>query len=180
MDEVLCMIAKAGAVLWGTPTVLLFLFCGLFFTFKLRFLQLTGLRELLCTVFGRSHTENKNGISPFQSMCTALAASIGTGNIVGVCAAISAGGPGAVLWMCLSALLGEATAYAENYLGVVFRDCTVDGKLHGGAMYTLKNGLNGIFSARTANAAGELYAVLCLLCSFGMGNAVQINATANI
>lgn len=179
MDEVLCMIAKIGSVLWGTPTVLLFLFCGLFFSFKLRFLQFTGVRELLRTVCGKTQRQTKNGISPFQSMCTALAASIGTGNIVGVCAAITAGGPGAVLWMCLSALLGEATAYAENYLGVVFRDCDIEGTLRGGAMYTLKNGLTGIFSPKTAERAGMLYAVLCLLCAFGMGNAVQVNAAAN-
>ncbi len=173
------MISKIGAVLWGTPTVLLFLFCGLYFTFKLRFLQFTGVREILKTVFGKSNSEAEGGVSPFQSMCTALAASIGTGNIVGVCAAMAAGGPGAVLWMCISALFGEATAYAENALGVLYRERDGDGNLHGGAMYTLQNGLSGIFSASTAKRLGTVYAVLCLLSAFGMGNAVQVNAAAN-
>ena len=179
MDEVYCMTAQIADILWGPPTILLFLCSGLFFTLKLRFLQLTGLKEICTTVFGRKKDKTKKGVSSFESMCTALAASIGTGNIVGVCAAITAGGAGAVLWMCLSALLGEATAYAENYLGVRYRECDADGTLHGGAMYTIKNGLGCIFSQKIANRAGLLYAVLCLLCSFGMGNAVQVNAAAN-
>ena len=173
------MLAHVGSALWGTPTVLLFLFSGLFFTFRLRFLQFTGIGEILRTVFGKNNAEKADGVSPFQSMCTALAASIGTGNIVGVCAAIAAGGPGAVFWMCVSALLGEATAYAENALGVLYRERDSDGVLHGGAMYTLQNGLRGCFSDTTAKRLGMLYAVLCLLSAFGMGNAVQINAAAN-
>ncbi len=173
------MTAQIADILWGTPTILLFLCSGLFFTVKLRFLQLSGIKEMCRTVFGRKKDKSGKGVSSFESMCTALAASIGTGNIVGVCAAITAGGPGAVLWMCLSALLGEATAYAENYLGVKYREYATDGALHGGAMYTLKNGLSGFISSKTANRAGLMYAVLCLCCSFGMGNAVQVNAAAN-
>lgn len=179
MDEVFYMTAQIADILWGTPTILLFLCSGLFFTAKLRFLQLSGIKEMCRTVFGRKKDKSGKGVSSFESMCTALAASIGTGNIVGVCAAITAGGAGAVLWMCLSALLGEATAYAENYLGVKYREYGTDGALHGGAMYTLKNGLSGFFSSKTANRAGLMYAVLCLCCSFGMGNAVQVNAAAN-
>lgn len=179
MDEVFQMIERIGSFLWGTPTLFLFLGCGLFFTVQLRFLQFTGMKEMFKTVFSRDARGKRNSVSPFQSMCTALAASIGTGNIVGVCAAIAAGGPGAVFWMCLSALLGEATAYAENALGVLFREEDADGTLHGGAMYTLKNGLATVFSAQTADRLGRLYAVLCLGAAFGMGNAVQVNAAAN-
>lgn len=178
MDEVLFVMQRVGEIMWGPVTVLLFLFCGLFFTCKLRLLQFTGAKQMLKTVFGKNEKTEHKEVSVFQSMCTALAASIGTGNITGVCAAISTGGPGAVLWMCLSAMLGEATAYAENYLGVVYREYDSGQTLHGGAMYTIKNGLGVLFSQKTASFFAMVYAFLSIASAFGMGNAVQVNAAA--
>lgn len=172
------MFEKIAAALWGIPTMLLFLFSGLFFTVLLRFLQIRGIPAMIKTVCGKSGHGTTQQVSPFQSMCTALAASIGTGNIVGVCAALAAGGPGAVFWMCLSAFLGEATAYAENTLGVQYRQTGADGALHGGAMYTMQYGLQERLGEKNARRIGKFYAFVTVGASLGMGNAVQVNTAA--
>ena len=113
-------------------------------------------------------------ISQFQSLCTALAATIGTGNIVGVAAAILAGGPGAVFWMWVMALLGMMTSYAENVLGICYRRRDAAGRWCGGPMYYLAEGLGGGFG----RALAVLFACFCVLASFGMGNMSQINSIA--
>ena len=172
------MTQRIAAALWGTPTMFVFVGCGLFFTVLLRFLQIRGVGEMIRTVTGREKNGSRGQVSPFQSMCTALAASIGTGNIVGVCAALSAGGPGAVFWMCVSAFFGEATAYAENALGVLYRQTDADGIVRGGAMYTMQNGLQDLIGQTNARRMGKMYAFLTVGAALGMGNAVQINTAA--
>ncbi len=173
------MVEKFATAVWGMPTLLLFFTTGLFFTIKLRCLQLTGYKEMARVVFGRHNNVQTSDVSPFSSMCTALAASIGTGNIVGVCSAISVGGAGAVFWMCVCAFLSEATAYVENYLGVLFREKDTGGNWHGGAMYTLTIGLRQIVHPATAKGMGLLYAFLCAFSSVSMGNAVQVKSAAD-
>jgi len=120
-----------------------------------------------------AHTDDE-AISQFQSLCTALAATIGTGNIVGVAAAILAGGPGAVFWMWVMALLGMMTSYAENVLGICYRRRDAAGRWCGGPMYYLAEGLGGGFG----RALAVLFACFCVLASFGMGNMSQINSIA--
>lgn len=165
--------------LWGIPTLVLFVLCGSLFTVRTHCVQLTGAGKAIKCFFA-PEKEKETEISAFQSVCTALAASIGTGNIVGVCAALSAGGAGAVFWMCVSAWIGEATAYAENYLGMLYRERDGRKRLHGGAMYTMKNGLAAILGNKAAKAAATVYAVLSTFAALTMGNAVQINTAASV
>ncbi len=116
-------------------------------------------------------------ISQFQSVCTALAATLGTGNIVGVASAIAIGGAGAIFWMWVMALLGMITAFTENVLGIYYRKQNGDGSFSGGAMYTLKNGLGAKKNCRfLGDFLAYLFAMFCLLASFGMGNMLQANA----
>lgn len=127
-----------------------------------------------------AHTEkNDKAISQFQSLCTALAATIGTGNIVGVATAILSGGPGAIFWMWAMAILGMMTNYSENVLGIFYRRKNADGEWSGGAMYYLADGLG---SKKGCKKLGRVLAVLfacfCVLASFGIGNMSQINSIA--
>ncbi len=172
------MLERICAAVWGWPTLLLFLCCAVVFTVRTGFLQLSGMKDSMHCFFGGSKKAQHADVSAFQSVCTALAASIGTGNIVGVCVALSVGGPGAVFWMCLSAFLGEATGYAENYLGVLYREKDSHGKWRGGAMYTLRNGLRSVIGSKAAHISGLIYAGLCVVSALGMGNAVQVNTAA--
>jgi AGCS family alanine or glycine:cation symporter len=145
-----------GSIVWGPQTVLLLLGVGLYLSIRLRFVQLRcmgfsfrlllGRRE-----FGESRRERSGDISPFQALATSLAAAIGNGNIAGVCTAIAMGGPGAVFWMWLSALLGMTIKIAEAVLGQKFRKKTAEGAVEGGPMYYIKEGLRlpwlaGIFA----------------------------------
>ena len=103
-------LARAGALVWGWPMMALFVGVGVLFTVRLRFLQFRKLRTALKAIFSKQEGE---GISPYAALCTALAATIGTGNIVGVATALCAGGPGALFWMLIAAFFGMATQYAE-------------------------------------------------------------------
>ena len=179
MDEVFYMLERLSAAMWGVPTLLLFLFSAVLFTVKTGFVQFTGIKETARCFFGGADKKENSEVSAFQSVCTSLAASIGTGNIIGVCVALSVGGPGAVFWMCTGAVLGEAIGYAENYIGVLYREADMHGKWCGGAMYTLKNGLKTVCGENVSRFCGILYAVICTFSALGMGNAVQINTAAN-
>ncbi len=122
--------------------------------------------------FGRrAPQERKNAVSPFATMCTALAATVGTGNIAGVATALTIGGPGAVFWMWVSAFFGMMTAFAENTLGMLYREKGPDGAWRGGPMLYLKKGLHSPFLAGA-------FALFCVLASFGMGNMSQCNSIA--
>ncbi|MEQ3214697.1 amino acid carrier protein [Hominifimenecus microfluidus] len=154
-----------------------FLLTGFYFTVATRFFQIRyfslWIRQ---TLFSGSKPEGtdkepENSMTRFQALCTSLAATIGTGNIAGVAAAIVAGGPGSLFWMWISAFFGMMTSYAEKLLGHCYRRRREDGSYCGGAMMTMEFGLG-------SRPMGMLYALLCLPVSFGMGNMVQVNAIA--
>lgn len=159
--------------LWSVPILFLILGTGLCITFLCFFPQVRffrrALRQFLHNLF--SHRESGNGTSPFRALCTALAATVGTGNIAGVAGAIAIGGPGAVFWMWVSALIGMATKYAESTLSVRFHQRNGAGEWIGGPMYMIQNGLPS-----RLHFLAVIYAALGVIAAFGVGNATQINA----
>ena len=166
------MVAWLHEFIWGPGMLFLFLFVGVIYTVKLKGFPVLGIGRWLVNTVGsviRGGTGSQHGISQFQSACTTLAATIGTGNIAGVATALLAGGPGAVFWMWVSAFLGMATAYGETELGIRYRRRDQKGGWLSGAMMYLEHGLGCKWLA-------VLYAALCLLASFGMGSMVQANA----
>ena len=153
--------------LWGWPMVIILLGTHLFMTFRLKIPQ-----RKLFTAIKLSVTKEdgqKGDVSPFAALATALAATIGTGNIVGVATAITLGGPGAVLWCWFTGIFGMSTKYAESFIGIKYRVRTSDGMMLGGPMYALEKGLK-------MKWLGTLFAILTALAAFGIGNSVQANA----
>lgn len=167
MESWLCAVHRA---VWGLPTLLSFLGCGLFLTVRLRAVQLRRLPAACRAVFSSRGRQAGRGMSPFGALTAALAATLGTGNIVGVATAVAAGGPGAVFWIWVSALLGMATHYAETVLAVRFRRRRQD-SYAGGPMYYMADGLG---MPRLA----AFFAAALLLASFGIGNLAQANSIA--
>ncbi len=165
-------------IVWGAPTLCLMLFTGVFFTVRTGFFQLRKFPRILkATVFSRDKT-SADGVSPFAAMCQALAATLGTGNIAGVSTALSIGGAGAVFWMWVSAFFGMMTGFAENVLGTLYRKRQGD-RYIGGAMQYIKTGLSENPKTRPlAKPLSVMYALLCLLAGFGMGNAAQMNSAS--
>ena len=130
--------------IWGLPAIVCIIGVGLYLAIRTRFLQIRKFGYALKCTIGRifkKTTAAKGSLTPFQAVCTALAATVGTGNIAGVAGAIAIGGPGAVFWMWVSALLGMGTKFAEVTLAVHFRERNSHGDLVGGPMYYIKNGL---------------------------------------
>ncbi len=167
-------VKSIGEFLWGGAGLLIILSVGLYFTVRFRFVQFFGLPYVLGKTLGAhfsSTRKRKGGVSPFATLCTALAASVGVGNIAGVSAALVMGGPGAVFWMVVTSFFGMMTAYAENYLGVLYRVKDGEG-YRGGAMYYLRDGVGG----RAGDILGRMFAFFCVMASFGMGNMSQVNA----
>ncbi|MFI3239556.1 MAG: sodium:alanine symporter family protein [Bacteroidales bacterium] len=163
-------VAEVGAFLWGFPMVILLLGTHLFLTFRLRFPQ----RHIFKAIKLSLQRDSGSGdISPFGSLVTALASTIGTGNIIGVSTAIALGGPGAVFWCWVTGLFGIATRYAESLLAVKYRVKTEDGSMIGGAMYMLERGLN-------MKWLGVLFAIFTVIASFGIGNTVQTNSISTL
>ncbi|MDD3795626.1 MAG: alanine/glycine:cation symporter family protein [Lachnospiraceae bacterium] len=173
-----------NGLVWGWPALILLAFVGVLMTCLTKFFQLSHfkywVKNTIGAIFGEKHvtqhTQDKS-ISQFQSLCTALAATVGTGNIVGVAGAIAVGGPGAVFWMWLIAFFGMMTNYSENVLGILYRRRNAEGEWCGGAMYYLRDGLG---SKKGCKGLGAFLAVLfscfCLLASFGIGNMSQVNS----
>lgn len=165
-------------MVWGPWTMVAFLGVGLFFSLKSRLFQLRGFSYWWKATVGSLGKKGgneeqgkggKKGISQFQSVCTALAATVGTGNIAGVATALTAGGPGALFWMWVSALIGMITAYAETTLGIRYRYRDEDGRYMCGPYVYMERGLG-------MKGMGIMYGVLCLLASMGMGSMVQSNS----
>ncbi len=152
-------LSAANRFLWNGPLLILLLGTHCFFTFRLRLVQ-----RRLPSALGLSGAGTKSG--SFRSLTTALAATLGTGNIVGVSSAIALGGPGAVFWCWITGILGMATAYAECYLCMLHRKKTENGELRGGIMYVLEHALKN-------KTAGRLFAYLLLIASFGIGCSTQ-------
>ena len=160
--------------LWGAPTLILILGTGLFLSVRTRFVQLRLLpRSLRQMARSLRRKPGENGISPFQALCTALAATVGTGNLVGVAGAICLGGPGAIFWMWICGFIGMATKYAEVTLALRCR-VREHGEYLGGPMYMITRGMG--FRWRYLAAA---YAVFGIAASFGVGNATQVNAVVS-
>ena len=169
---------------WDKIGVFLLLGTGVLLTCLTKFFQITHLRHWWRNTIGgvfrkdadATKKTDKKSISQFQALCTALAATIGTGNIAGVAAAIVVGGPGAVFWMWLAAFFGMMTNYSENVLGIYFRRKNSAGEWAGGPMYYLRDGLGGKKHCKTIGAVlAVLFSLFAILASFGIGNMGQIN-----
>ena len=170
------MIHTIHQLVWGPWLLLMILGVGILFTVKSGFFQLTGWKMWWKETVGslgseKKDVDNPHSVTQFQSACTALAATVGTGNIVGVATALCAGGPGALLWMWISAGIGMMTAYAEVVLGIRYRRRKKDGSWISGPMVYLEKGL-GFYGAAV------LYSFFAVLASFGMGSMVQSNSIA--
>lgn len=166
------ILSDLNAIVWGAPALVLILGVGLFLTLRLGFSQLTLFPRAVKTFLSRLKpgADAKEGVSPFQALCTALAATVGTGNLVGVAGAICLGGPGAIFWMWICGVLGMVTKFAEATLAVRYRVKTGDGYV-GGPMYVITRGLGQRF--RPVACA---YCLFGIIAAFGVGNATQINA----
>ncbi len=188
MDEFIKIITNAndavnGAV-WGLPGLILLIGTGILLTVGTKVFQISHLghwwKETIVTVFKKDSQSTKNAdkksISQFQALCAALAATVGTGNIAGVAAAIVTGGPGAVFWMWVAAFFGMMTNFSENVLGIYYRRKNKDGEWSGGPMYYLKDGLGKMkYGKYFGSVLAVLFSLFTILASFGIGNMAQIN-----
>ncbi len=169
------MLEWLNNLLWGPGTLALLLGTGIFLTLRMRFLPWRRLGFALRSALGREARQaGRGGVSPFSALMTALAATIGTGNIVGVSTALVAGGPGALLWMELSALFGMATIFAESMLAVKYRRRDRRGQWVGGPMYLMERA----FGPRAGGILGVLFALFAVGASLGIGSMTQANAVA--
>ena len=163
--------------IWGPPLLILLVGTGVYLTLRLRLLQIFKLPLALKYVFGKDEEENDEGaegdVSSFGALCTALSATIGTGNIVGVATAVKAGGPGALFWMWISAFFGMATKYAEGVLAIKYREVDENGNMAGGPMYYIQNGLGLKWLAK-------IFAVLGIgVAFFGIGTFGQVKSISD-
>jgi len=169
MEAIERALSTVSDLIWGYPLLILLFGTHLYLTFRLRFIQ--RFLPLAIRLSFRRTPEGVGDVSHFSALTTALAATIGTGNIVGVATAVGAGGPGAVLWMWLTGVFGIATKYAEAVLSVKYRIQDQRGMMAGGPMYVLERGLN-------ARWLGVIFAALTAVAAFGIGNMVQANSIA--
>lgn len=159
--------------IWGVPAMVMIIGVGLLLSFRTGFIQIRKFKDSLKNTIGRMFEKNaakEGSLTPFQAVCTALSATVGTGNIAGVAGAIAIGGPGTVFWMWCSALLGMCTKFCEVTLAVHYREKNDRGEYVGGPMYYIKNGLSSHWYFLAV-----LYAVFGVLTVFGTGNATQVN-----
>lgn len=163
-----------NGVVWGVPMLVLILGVGIYLTFGLKLLSILKIPFGFKLLWQGRIPGGDSGISPFNALMTSLAATIGTGNIAGVATAIFLGGPGAVFWMWMTALVGMATKYAEAVLAVKYREKDERGKYVGGPMYYIKNGLGAKWKW-----LGVIFAFFAGIAGFGIGNMVQANSIAN-
>lgn len=168
------IINKLDSIVWGLPTIILILATGIILTIRLRGMQFRKLGRAMKSIFRKTEDE-KGEISSFGALCTALSATIGTGNIVGVATAIASGGPGALFWMWLAALLGIATKYTECMLSVKYREHKPDGHVLGGPFYTIEKGMKERtgFSWKWLAIIFAIFGVCVGL--FGIGTFTQVN-----
>ncbi len=176
-DKMLSIIEKINSVvndfIWGVPAMICIIGVGLVLSFRTRFLQVRKFPYAIKVTIGRMFKKKEvvdGAMTPFQAVCTALAATVGTGNIAGVAGAIAIGGPGAVFWMWISAILGMCTKFSEVTLAVHFREKNEKGEWVGGPMYYIKNGLK-----KHWHWLAYLFSIFGVLTVFGTGNATQVN-----
>lgn len=188
VDSITKVNGAVNSFVWGVPMLVLLVGTGILMTVLTRFFQLSHIGHWFKNTIGgifndrhiTRHTDKDDkAISQFQSLCTALAATIGTGNIVGVASALIAGGPGAIFWMWIVAFFGMMTNYSENVLGIYYRRKNSRDEWCGGAMYYLKDGLGSYKGCKQIGAIlAVLFSLFCLLASFGIGNMSQVNSIA--
>ena len=170
------LIGVLNGIAWGPWMLVLLVGTGVFLSVKAGFIQFTKFGHVMKNTIGKIFNKQKadaGEVTPFQAMTTALAATVGTGNIAGVTGAIAVGGPGAVFWMWISALFGMVTKYAEVVLAIKYRERNSQGDWVGGPMYYIKNGLG-----KKWNWLAVLFALLGGLAAFGIGNMTQVNTIA--
>ncbi|MCG8566816.1 MAG: sodium:alanine symporter family protein [Desulfobacterales bacterium] len=171
MESLTQILKTVDSFVWGPPLLILLVGTGIYLTAGLRLIQITRLPLAISYLFaGRKSSSHEGDVSSFAALCTALSATIGTGNIVGVATAVKAGGPGAIFWMWLAAFFGMATKYAEGLLAVKYRVMDANGQMSGGPMYYIERGLKNKLLAKTFALFGIGVAF------FGIGTFAQVNA----
>lgn len=169
------LLNEIDALVWGPPLLLLLVGTGIWLSFRLGFIQVFKLGTALKLIFSAKN-DGKGDVNSFGALCTALAATVGTGNIVGVATAIKAGGPGAIFWMWVAAFFGMATKYAECLLAVKYRTVDDNGNISGGPMYYIEKGLGEKYKPLAV-----IFAVFGVLCAyFGIGTFAQVNSIVEI
>ena len=166
---------EIDAFVWGPPLLVLLVGTGILLTFRLKLLQVFKLPQALGLIFSAKN-DGSGDVNSFKALCTALAATVGTGNIVGVATAIKAGGPGALFWMWMAAFFGMATKYSECLLAVKYRTVDANGNISGGPMYYIENGLG-----KKYKPLAVMFAVFGVLCAyFGIGTFAQVSSIVEI
>lgn len=170
MDSINKIIEKIDGFVWGIPLIVLIMACGIWLTIRCCGLQFRHLGKALKFMI-KNESDGEGEVSSFAALCTALSATIGTGNIVGVATAMAAGGPGALFWMIVAALLGMATKYAEGFLAIKYRTIDAEGHYHGGPFYYIEHGMGEKWKW-----LAKLFAVFGILAGLlGIGTITQIN-----
>ncbi len=171
----IALLNEIDSFVWGPPLLVLLVGTGVFLSLRLGFLQVARLPRALKLIF-KAENQGEGDIDSFKALCTALAATVGTGNIVGVATAVKAGGPGAIFWMWIAAFFGMATKYAEGCLAVKYRTVDANGQISGGPMYYIENGLG-----KQYKPLAVLFSVFGVLCAyFGIGTFAQVNSIVEI
>ena len=166
---------EIDAFVWSPPLLVLLVGTGILLTFRLKLLQVFKLPQALGLIFSAKN-DGSGDVNSFKALCTALAATVGTGNIVGVATAIKAGGPGALFWMWMAAFFGMATKYSECLLAVKYRTVDANGNISGGPMYYIENGLG-----KKYKPLAVMFAIFGVLCAyFGIGTFAQVNSIVEI
>ncbi|MBX7149748.1 sodium:alanine symporter family protein [bacterium] len=171
MENIQNFFGTLSDIIWGLPLIILLMGTHLFFTIRLKFIQ--RYLPTMIKISFKSDDTDKGDVSQFGALATALAATIGTGNIVGVATAVASGGPGAVLWMWLTGVFGIATKYAESLLAVKYREVDENGTMSGGAMYVLEKGLK-------MKGIGVIFAAFTVFAAFAIGNITQANSISTM
>ena len=182
LDGLASVNGKVNNVVWGVPALILLIGTGILMTIVTRFFQFTRFGHMWKNTIGGlfkhkaiTKSDDRHSISQFQALCTALSATIGTGNIAGVAYAITMGGPGAVFWMWIAAIVGMMTNFSENVLGIYFRRRNEKGEWSGGAMYYLHDGVGRMkYGKQAGKILAVLFSIFAVLASFGIGNMGQV------
>lgn len=176
MEQIKEIFDTLNAIVWGWPMLIMLVGAGVFLSFRLRFLTIFKLGKSFKLLWaGRSTDAAEGHISPFQALMTAMSGTVGTGNIAGVATAVFLGGPGALFWMWITALLGMATSYSEAVLAIKFREKQADNCYRGGPMYYIKNGMG-----KKWNWLGTAFAIFAAIACIGTGDSIQANSIANV
>ncbi len=179
METLNSIISQINSFAWGPPMLIILGITGLYLTYGLKGLQFRRIPYAFRLLFSKNFRKQEGDIPPFNALMTALAATVGTGNIAGVATAIAMGGPGAVFYMWVIALVGMATKYAEAVCAVHYREKDANGNFVGGPMYYLKNGVGAKFPT-AGKVFGVLFAVFGAFAAFGIGNAAQVHSIADV